>query len=63
MALKDQVNIPGCWQMLYNAETGHHGSILGQWRRESWRGKPFLLIKLYLETQPSAIWKAGEKKS
>lgn len=63
MALKDQVNIPGCRQMLYNAERGHDGSVLGQWRREGCRGKPFILIKLSLETQPSATWKSGKKKN
>lgn len=61
--LKEQVPIPGCSQMVYKAGKSHTGSVLGQGLREHSRGKPFILIKLSLTTQPSATRKPAKKKN
>lgn len=45
----------------YNAQRGHGGSVLGHWRREGCGGKPFILVNLCLETQPSATWKSSKE--
>lgn len=54
---------PSRWSTMHEGK-GHDGSVPGQWRRKSGKGKPFFFItELSLETQPSTTWKSGKKNT